>query len=176
MNDFQYKLARFFQGRRGTDQLNLFLMIFSFAIQIIGRVFGSWILMILGQVALVWMIFRMLSKNIYSREKENQVFLSVWNKFSRKGRGNKSHRNNYNGGSYNNDSQYNSSSAYSQSQYYKEAYSEPKSKKKPNNPKSSIQYCYYHCPECKQQIRIPVGKGKVRVTCPSCKNKFEIRT
>ncbi len=176
MNDFQYKLARFFQGRRGTDQLNLFLMIFSFAIQIIGKIFGVWGLMMIGQVALIWMIFRMLSKNIYGRERENQAFLSIWYKFSRKGKTYNSNRNNYSSGGYRNNNQYNGSTANNQSQYYREAYSEPKSKKKPNNPKSSIQYCYYHCPECKQQIRIPVGKGKVRVTCPSCKNKFEIRT
>ncbi|MDN6294359.1 BRcat domain-containing protein [Alkalibacterium gilvum] len=32
------------------------------------------------------------------------------------------------------------------------------------------------CPNCKQKIRIPRGRKKVRVTCPSCKNKFIKKT
>ncbi|GEK91622.1 hypothetical protein [Alkalibacterium kapii] len=32
------------------------------------------------------------------------------------------------------------------------------------------------CPSCKQKIRIPRGRKKVRITCPSCKNKFIRKT
>lgn len=31
---------------------------------------------------------------------------------------------------------------------------------------------FYNCPECKQQVRIPKGRGKVAITCPSCGTKF----
>ncbi|MER2063571.1 MAG: zinc ribbon domain-containing protein [Alkalibacterium sp.] len=32
------------------------------------------------------------------------------------------------------------------------------------------------CPNCKQKIRVPRGKNKIRVTCPSCQNKFIKKT
>ena len=35
---------------------------------------------------------------------------------------------------------------------------------------------YYRCPSCKQMVRLPKGKGKIIVTCPSCHQKFEKRT
>ena len=33
-------------------------------------------------------------------------------------------------------------------------------------------YSFYDCPECRQKVRIPKGKGKVQITCPKCKVEF----
>lgn len=40
----------------------------------------------------------------------------------------------------------------------------------------SREYKHLKCPECGQKVRVPRKKGKIRVTCPSCHNKFEART
>ncbi|TVP90978.1 hypothetical protein [Alkalibacterium sp.] len=33
-------------------------------------------------------------------------------------------------------------------------------------------YKFVKCPNCKQKLRIPRGKKKLKVTCPSCKQSF----
>ena len=35
---------------------------------------------------------------------------------------------------------------------------------------------YYRCPNCKQELRVPKGKGEITITCPKCKTKFDKRT
>ncbi len=32
------------------------------------------------------------------------------------------------------------------------------------------------CPVCSAHMNIPVGKGSIRVTCPTCKNKFTVES
>jgi ABC-type multidrug transport system fused ATPase/permease subunit len=37
-------------------------------------------------------------------------------------------------------------------------------------------YRYFKCPKCKQQMRAPRKKGKIRVTCRNCGHVFETKT
>ena len=38
------------------------------------------------------------------------------------------------------------------------------------------QHRYYDCPRCRQQVRVPRGKGKISITCPKCTDKFIKKT
>ena len=40
----------------------------------------------------------------------------------------------------------------------------------------SNDYCFFRCPSCKAMLRVPRGKGKVRVTCRKCGTAFERKT
>ena len=35
---------------------------------------------------------------------------------------------------------------------------------------------YFDCPRCRQQVRVPRGKGKISITCPKCREKFVKKT
>jgi hypothetical protein len=33
-------------------------------------------------------------------------------------------------------------------------------------------YRYFSCPSCKTMVRVPKGKGNIRITCPNCRETF----
>lgn len=35
---------------------------------------------------------------------------------------------------------------------------------------------YFTCPKCRQEVRVPKGKGKIAITCPQCREKFIKKT
>lgn len=35
---------------------------------------------------------------------------------------------------------------------------------------------YFYCPRCRQQVRVPRGKGTIVITCPKCREKFTRKT
>lgn len=42
--------------------------------------------------------------------------------------------------------------------------------------KDHLHYAYFTCPTCKQKLRVPRKKGKVRVHCPKCGTEFIKKT
>ena len=42
--------------------------------------------------------------------------------------------------------------------------------------RQSKDYCFFRCPSCKAMLRVPRGKGKIRVTCRKCGTAFERKT
>ena len=37
-------------------------------------------------------------------------------------------------------------------------------------------YSFFKCPLCGQRVRVPKGKGHIRITCPKCRREFEKTT
>ena len=37
-------------------------------------------------------------------------------------------------------------------------------------------YRFFKCPGCKNTLRVPRGRGKIRITCPKCGERFEKKT
>ena len=65
-------------GRYGTDELNRFLLT-AVLVMILGNVFArNRLVFWLEAICLILCYFRMFSRNLPARQRENQVFLRVW--------------------------------------------------------------------------------------------------
>ena len=132
--NWQRKMMEWLQGRQGPDDLAVFSMNLAIVVVVVNlfaRV--SW----LGWVALVliaYSMFRIQSKNLGSRARENEAFLKALGP------------------------------ARPWVQNPRAAWAELRA------------YKHVRFTSCKQRVRVPRGKGKLRVTCPRCKTKFEVRS
>lgn len=71
------KIREFMYGRNGTDGLSIGLFAVGFLIYIVYVITGFWPLYVLSLVFYGIDVFRMLSRNIPQRQKENQKFMSL---------------------------------------------------------------------------------------------------
>ena len=70
-------LQRFMYGRYGNDQLNTFLLISYLAMYLLHAVTHVGLLYWVSFAAMVWALFRMLSRNFTRRRAENGKFLEL---------------------------------------------------------------------------------------------------
>lgn len=80
MRRFKEKMIRFFYGRNGVDSLYQATMWVCIGLLVLNMLLHSWILLLLEMGLLIWASFRMLSRNVYARQKENRAFLGFWKK------------------------------------------------------------------------------------------------
>lgn len=79
---FKEKLARFMYGRYGADQLSNFILWTYIALYLVNLVVRTPIIYLVATALMIWSFFRMFSRNIYARNKENLKFLAVKKKFT----------------------------------------------------------------------------------------------
>lgn len=79
-------IQRFMWGRYGTDQLNLTILITAVVLSVVGMIltYINTVCAIIGGVVnfacyglLIWGLFRMLSRNLDARRRENRRFLNL---------------------------------------------------------------------------------------------------
>ncbi len=77
-----YKLSDFMRGRYGMDGLYIPLLLISCAFTLLGTLFRSVILRLIGSLFLIWLVFRSLSKNHAARQKELYAYYNLKNAVS----------------------------------------------------------------------------------------------
>ena len=124
------RLQRFMAGRYGVDKMNQVLSVCSLILIAFGIFFKVSLLYWVGLAVIIYIYFRMLSKDIPRRYAENQAFLQ---------------------------------------QYYRLTGWFTGKKQSMERNKG---YRIYKCPQCRQKVRVPKGKGKISIHCPKCSNDF----
>ena len=74
---FLTKLQEFMYGRYGGDTMNTVLLISGLVVSILGQLFNLTVLILIAYVFYGYSIFRILSKNIYARQKELYSFMKI---------------------------------------------------------------------------------------------------
>lgn len=128
-------LRRFMYGRYGSDQLNMAILVAAVLVSLTNSILTVFlrestvysgivapILSVIVYGLLIYSFFRMFSRNIYKRQRENRRFTQLWMRL--KDRNNR----------------------------------------------------YFRCPNCKQTVRVPRGRGKICIRCPKCGEKFTRKT
>ena len=84
MNNFYYKIMRWFEGRYGIDNLFYLLFCFSAVLAIINIFLRLIYLQIIVYALVIYAVFRAISKNIEARRRENEALENLVNKIKRK--------------------------------------------------------------------------------------------
>ena len=138
---FSERIQRMMIGRNGPDEFARLFIWIAFVVLVIGMFVGNgtvrWVFSVLMVACLIYCYFRMLSKNIAARSRENRTYLQMRGRvvepFAKL-----------------------LARIREQRSYGKD-------------------YRFYRCEHCGQRLRVPKGKGSVRVTCPKCGNSFKTK-
>lgn len=126
-------------GKLNFDALNIVLLVLSIALVLTGNVS----LYFLAGGFFFFFAFRLVSRDTYSRQRENAAFCGFFINLKNRLFGPRAPR------------------AY-----------QAKPTPAPKDPTKKV----FKCPNCKQKLRVPKGKGKIMITCTYCGHKFQKRT
>lgn len=76
------RIEAFMSGRNGIDNLYHFLFWIIIILTILNLFFKSWVVSSIEFLLLAYVVFRVFSKNVYRRQKENQIYLQCLGKLS----------------------------------------------------------------------------------------------
>ena len=127
------RFARFMAGRNGNDQLNNFLLVVDVVLLLLSSIFSKSFgryLYAFVLVLLIYIYFRMFSKNLTRRREENGKFM----RWRYKAEGDLKLR--------------------------RERWIQRKD------------YKFFTCPNCKTNLRVPRGHGKIKIVCRKCGTSF----
>jgi ribosomal protein L37AE/L43A len=128
------RFYKFMAGRYGNDQLGKALLILDVILLLLGCIFSDsvgGIFSLLAIALLVYIYFRMFSRNIYRRQEENGKYLRLKYKIATKFK------------------------------VLKERWVQRK------------EYKFFTCPSCRATLRVPRGRGKIKIVCRKCGTSFE---
>lgn len=132
--DWQRRLMEWLRGRQGPHDLAVFSVNLAIVIVLVNVFARTGWLGWVGLALVAYAMFRIQSRNLGARARENEAFLRALGP------------------------------ARPWVQNPRAAWAELRA------------YKHVRCSSCRQRVCVPRGKGRLRVTCPRCKTKFEVRS
>ena len=77
---FRERMAEFMTGRYGIDRLYHFLLAICFILIVINLFVNSLVISLLESGLFIYTIYRVMSRNIYKRQQENEKFIKIIDK------------------------------------------------------------------------------------------------
>ena len=140
----------FFSGRNGADELSVTLVVISVIVFLAAPIFDEkyiqGIFLLLGGILFVLGILRSLSTNIGKRRHENQVFLDLFRTETKEEKERRKRE--------------------------EEEKREREKLRKERRKEEEKTHAFFHCPQCGKELRVPKGKGKIKIRCPNCSHEF----
>ena len=140
----------FFSGRNGADELSVTLVVISVIVFLAAPIFDEkyiqGIFLLLGGILFVLGILRSLSTNIGKRRHENQVFLDLFRTETKEEKERRKRE--------------------------AEEKREREKLRKERRKEEEKTHAFFRCPQCGKELRVPKGKGKIKIRCPNCSHEF----
>ena len=140
----------FFSGRNGADELSVTLVVISVIVFLAAPIFDEkyiqGIFLLLGGILFVLGILRSLSTNIGKRRHENQVFLDLFRSETKEENERRKRE--------------------------EEEKREREKLRKERRKEEEKTHAFFRCPQCGKELRVPKGKGKIKIRCPNCSHEF----
>ena len=144
----------FFSGRNGADELSVTLVILGVVLFLAAPIFDERIIqgifILLGGVSAFFGVFRSLSKNVGKRRSENIAFVNFFRSESE--------------------------AEKEQKKREKEAKKKAEEERKARRKEEEKTHAFFKCPQGGKELRVPRGKGKIRIKCPNCGEQFIRKT
>ncbi len=74
---FRERIARYMMGRYGIDRLYYFLIAVCFILIVINLFLNSLLISLLESALIIYAFYRVMSRNIYKRQQENEKFIKL---------------------------------------------------------------------------------------------------
>ena len=140
----------FFSGRNGADELSVTLVVISVIVFLAAPIFDEkyiqGIFLLLGGILFVLGLLRSLSTNIGKRRHESQVFLDLFRSETKEEKERRKRE--------------------------EEEKREREKLRKERRKEEEKTHAFFRCPQCGKELRVPKGKGKIKIRCPNCSHEF----
>ena len=170
---FKDRYAEYMVGRNGGDALSLTCLIVAIVLVVLSffcvgvNPFLYVLVLLLGIASAAYAALRMNSTDVASRQAENEAFLGFFQRFGRKDdeEADEEPRRARRERPRRREEDYD---------FEEEA---PASEPEPEpEPQAQPEKIVVTCESCGQQLRVPSGKGNIKVRCPKCSNIFQLFT